>query len=1291
VLQSQSFRSRSRVFLFLLSLALLVSHAPLRAQTIVTVCAASCTYTNANLQNAINSAAAGTLILLQEGFEYVGDFSMPVKTGAGPTAKIEIRTGVNAAGVVQNVNRYPADNIRVCPSGYSSDWFSCATRSPYDMTRYAKIKPSSNNAYAIRTAATGSGTPVSYYKLRWLEFAANSFGGNSLIGILNDTAPMSTGSSAHLPHHFEFDQLVVRGHPVSGQFRGAQIDGNHVSFTNSFFYDIKALGEGQVFWVNSSTGPITVTNNYMSGGTEVFFTGGGGTRPEPQFTVQASPAPTATSMTFNHVNDLYVGKGIAFYQHSIAITSTTAASQTVVTTPTAHNLQPGYQIVTSGVTGCAGPSSDPSIGSRPRRVNSVLSSTTFTLNYNCTTAGSGGTLQVRAHAEVTSIGGNAVTVTPALPYTPVPGELVNSSLVVANMTIRHNVFTRPLSWRTTNIIAPPTGSVATPSTTGGTLSAGTYGYRVNARVLTAQGSQANSGAAAEVQATTTGTTGRVTITWNAVANATSYVVYGRTPGGQTTFWTVNAPATQYIDTGASGSGGSPVTTGSKWQVKNTFELKQARLTTIEHNVIEHSWQAGQAGPCVVFTGSQQNADGESAVLRDITFRYNDVRKCGQNFQLTGTDALGHESARSGNVNISQNVFRETGQPYGSTAAISIQGAGGGPRQHPNRAPFNITISHNTFHFTSAPPAQALWFDYCASFPTQTPSQESTSPNTLVKDNIFYNGTYGLVSTSPATANCNTGMSPGRIGQPPLGAGSSITTNVLAGGNCSLYTTTATNMLCTPIATLEENTFTNTTTLAGFAVKETSPYHNAGTDKTSIGANLDLILPGIASAESGVSGGSNQSPTAEAGGPYTGLSLDPIAFNGAASTDPDGTITTYRWTWGDGTPTEDTSSATANHAYSQPGPYTVTLVVIDNGGASSSGDTAQVTVGNRAPVANAGGPYTGAPLQVITLDAGASTDPDGSIASYQWHFGEEIVIRAADAVPADIHGRWSKVADGTAAGGWRLYNSNLGEATVTPALAVPTSYVDLRFFASQGVPYRLWLRLRAEGDDFLNDSVWVQFSGSVDAVGGPVYRIGTTAAAAVVLEEGSGGGLAGWGWNDQDYGGQGSPVYFNSDGWQTIRIQQRQDGPSFDQIVLSADTYSASAPGALKNDTTIVPLTLGTASGVSVGHGFRFAGAHYVRVTVTDNLGATNVAIGYANIAAGSPSPDADDLDSGVAAVDFFTGRAAPSMGQRWDVLSFAPAGPSAGPDDSPPGALPTGKHRVYPATKGRLSSTAGIR
>jgi len=182
---------------------------------------------------------------------------------------------------------------------------------------------------------------------------------------------------------------------------------------------------------------------------------------------------------------------------------------------------------------------------------------------------------------------------------------------------------------------------------------------------------------------------------------------------------------------------------------------------------------------------------------------------------------------------------------------------------------------------------------------------------------------------------------------------------------------------------------------------------------------------------------------------------------------------------------------------------------------------------------------------------------------------EIVLYAKDAAP--IAGAWRIVADTTAAGGARIEDPDMGAAKVPAPLATPVNYFELKFTAVANVPYRLWLRGRAQNDSYNNDSVYVQFSGSVTDTGTPINRIGSTQAATVVLEDCSGCGVAGWGWQDDAYGLNvlGPPMYFTA-GQQTIRIQQREDGISIDQIVLSPSTYLTRSPGLTKNDTTVLP-------------------------------------------------------------------------------------------------------------------------
>jgi hypothetical protein len=133
---------------------------------------------------------------------------------------------------------------------------------------------------------------------------------------------------------------------------------------------------------------------------------------------------------------------------------------------------------------------------------------------------------------------------------------------------------------------------------------------------------------------------------------------------------------------------------------------------------------------------------------------------------------------------------------------------------------------------------------------------------------------------------------------------------------------------------------------------------------------------------------------------------------------------------------------------------------------------------------------------------------------------------------------------------------------------------MTFNADAGKAYRLWIRGKAERNFYGNDSVYLQFSQSVSSTGTPIYRTGTTSAITFVLEDCSGCVLSGWGWNDNGYGTGvlGALIYFERSGPQTLRVQGREDGIYIDQIVLSAERYLTTAPGAPRSDATILPRT-----------------------------------------------------------------------------------------------------------------------
>lgn len=153
----------------------------------------------------------------------------------------------------------------------------------------------------------------------------------------------------------------------------------------------------------------------------------------------------------------------------------------------------------------------------------------------------------------------------------------------------------------------------------------------------------------------------------------------------------------------------------------------------------------------------------------------------------------------------------------------------------------------------------------------------------------------------------------------------------------------------------------------------------------------LLRPEIRWQESkfrATAGAANQPPHAEANGPYAGTAGVPITFSSAGTTDSDGSIASYAWSFGDNA---SGSGPSPTHAYTTPGTYTATLTVTDNRGATAT-DAASVTVSavggvNQPPIAEANGPYSGAAGTPIAFTAAGSRDPDGTIVAYNWSFGD----------------------------------------------------------------------------------------------------------------------------------------------------------------------------------------------------------------------------------------------------------------------------------------------------------------
>jgi subtilase family serine protease len=547
------------------------------------------------------------------------------------------------------------------------------------------------------------------------------------------------------------------------------------------------------------------------------------------------------------------------------------------------------------------------------------------------------------------------------------------NLVPADIEFSGNHLYKPLAWRTP-IVATP-GGVTAVAGGSGALPAATYSYRVLAARKTAQDAWAYSPRSAEVTVAV-GAAGRVTVSWAPVAGATTYRVYrGSAAGAQDRYF--GTAATSFVDDGAAAGVADTGTwaTGTRWTVKNLFELKVGERVRVHGNLLEHSWKESQVGAAVLLTPRNPDATSPGIYVRDVTFTGNLVRHAGGGFQIEGYDSS-QTTAQTRRITIADNIFDDiTAATWGGTGRWIQIGSG----------PSDVTIDHNTVLHDG--PAI---FVYGGSY-----GAEQTVANLRFTNNLLKHNTYGIVGNGRGYGTDTlTAYFPGAL----------LQRNTLAGGASARYPA-GTEF---PTVAYWQGQFVDVAA-SNFALIAGSGYRASGTDAMDLGAPVAQVE---AAALAALQGGTEASPPL-----FISTTALPAGRTGTAyafTLQATGGSGTYGWTVTAGAlPLGLSLAATGvlSGIPAQPGTFPITVRAQDAGDpANAFTQSLSLTIASTPPVVSLTAPLDGATLvgSSAALVASAS-DPDGTVKRIDF-YANATILGSASVAPWSI--TWDHIAPGT---------------------------------------------------------------------------------------------------------------------------------------------------------------------------------------------------------------------------------------------------------------------------------------
>ncbi len=378
-------------------------------------------------------------------------------------------------------------------------------------------------------------------------------------------------------------------------------------------------------------------------------------------------------------------------------------------------------------------------------------------------------------------------------------------------------------------------------------------------------------------------------------------------------------------------------------------------------------------------------------------------------------------------------------------------------------------------------------------------------------------------------------------------------------------------------------------LPGAATSDSHSYSKAGSFTVTVTVTDDAGLTSSSQAAKMIS---DRPPVAIFIESFTNvLTGVSISFDASTSNDPDGSLVTYSWNFGDG---GSETGLVVSHSYAKAGIYVVTLTVTDDNG-SSDNTTSTKTIGDRPPVASFSESLTTAPTGTsIVFDASASSDPDGSAAIYAWDFGDSSTgAGGASSHGYAVAGTYTVTLTVTDDSGNTNSVSALKTITDRPPVA---TFTESSTSVPTGTPVQFDASSSSDADGTIVSFAWNFGDGTMETGQTRSHSYATAGTYTVTLTV----------TDDSSNSGTATATKTITDRPPVARFSESAT-QTLTQIAISFD---ASGSPDIDGTIAIYAWDFGdgsTGSGSAVSHTYARAGLYTVNLTVTDDSGSTGTA------------------------------------------------------------------------------------